>query len=66
MGKKGKQNSSRAVERGGTEEAKTVRSRLRWVVYTATKHQGDAQARLLLKTMSGSVALPQPGTVPVS
>lgn len=54
------------MERGGTEEAEASRKRLMLVAYTATWDHGYVQARLLLRIMSDSVALPQPGSVRMS
>lgn len=53
-----KENSgSCAVDRGRTEEAKAVRSRLMWVTFLPCRARVTPGPGLLPRAMSGSVAL---------
>lgn len=63
MGEKGKGTSSCAVDRGRTGEAGAVRNRLIWMACLLFKALVMSRPGLLTRAMSGSMALPQPGSV---
>lgn len=63
MVEKVKQNGSCAVERGGTEEAKAVRSGLMWVGCLPPRARVMSGPRLLPRAMSESMVIPQPRSV---
>lgn len=63
MGEKVKQNDSCAVERGGAEEVKAVRSGLMWVGCLPPRARVMSGPRLLPRAMSGSIVIPQPRSV---
>lgn len=52
MGEKGKPNGSRAMERGGMEELKDVKSRQMWAVRVISRDRMMSGPRLWPKAMS--------------